>query len=138
MIKSFCIIDDNAIDVYQVSRVVKKSGLVEKFYSFVDGQEALDHFINLEDSQKKFDGYFPPNVILLDINMPRLDGFEFLEQYSKLPNEVKGGLLIMMFTSSDQQKDKQRASQFPEVKDFLIKPFNEKQLDKIVKLSESE
>lgn len=134
MIKSLCIVDDNEIDVYQVNRVLKKSGLVEHFYSFVDGQEVLDHFIEFDESQKKFEGNFPPDVILLDVNMPRMDGFQFLDEYSSLSKEKKDGLIILMLTSSSQEKDKERASHFPEVKDYFLKPFSGEHLKRISQL----
>jgi CheY-like chemotaxis protein len=136
MIKSLCVVDDNEVDIYQVSRVVKKSGLVEHFYSFCDGQEALDHFIDFDESKKKFDGHFPPKAVLLDINMPRKNGFQFLEEFSNLSPGKKESLIILMFTSSSQDKDKDRASQFPIVKDFFVKPFTKEHLEMIIQLIE--
>lgn len=135
MIESLCVIDDNEVDIYQVERIVKKSSSVKHFYSFCHGKEALDHFIDFEKSKKKFDGHFPPKVILLDINMPRMNGFEFLEEFSKLPNEKKNCLIIMMLTSSDQEEDKERARSFSNVQDFFIKPFNKDQLNSILKMA---
>jgi CheY-like chemotaxis protein len=136
MIKSLCVVDDNEVDVYQVTRVAKKSGLVEHVYSFCDGQEALDHFSNYEESKKKFDGNFPPVAILLDINMPRKNGFEFLEEFSALQQEINDSLIILMFTSSSQEKDKERATSFPAVKDFFVKPFTNEHLQTIISLLE--
>ncbi len=136
MLKSLCMVDDNEIDVYQVSRIIKKSGLVETFYSFEDGQEAIDHFKQLEESKKKFDGNFPPVAIILDINMPRMDGFEFLQEYAKLPLEIKQSAIVMMLTSSNQDKDKEKASNFAEVKGYFVKPFTAEYLDTIIKMVE--
>ncbi len=129
-------IDDNEIDVYQVDRIVKKSGLVEQFYSFNNGQEALDHFIDPEKGEKKFNGYFPPKIILLDINMPIMDGFEFLDEYSKLPEEKQKSFIVIMLTSSNQQTDKVKASEFPLVKDFFVKPFKSEDLQKIIDIAQ--
>ena len=94
MIKSLCVVDDNERDVYQVERMSKKYNLAKCLYSFCDGQEAFDHFFSFEDSKKKFNSNFPPKVLLLDINMPRMNGFEFLEEYSKLPEEKKNSLVF--------------------------------------------
>lgn len=126
MIKSLCIIDDNEIDVYQVNRLVKKTGLVEYFYSFSDGLEALEHFKNSKESQKKFDGNFPPSIILLDINMPIMGGIEFLGEFEKLPAEVRSSLVVAMLTSSEQ--DKERSSRFSVVRTYLTKPLSKDDL----------
>lgn len=137
MIQSLCMVDDNEVDIYQLNRVIKKSGLVEHFYSFCDGQEAIEHFLDYEESQKKFNGRFPPDVILLDINMPRMDGFEFLQGYSELPIEKKNELIILMLTSSGQDRDKERAAHFDMVKDYIIKPFTIEHLQKIGEMIEN-
>ncbi len=134
MIKSLCIIDDNEIDVYQVERIAKKHNLAKFFYSFSDGQEAIEHFLSFEDSKKKFNSNFPPTVILLDINMPRMSGIEFLEEYSMLPPEKKDSIIIIMFTSSDQERDKKQVDNFPEVKDYIVKPFGPEHVQKILNL----
>jgi len=130
-------VDDNEIDIYQVNRVIRKSGLVEHFYSFCDGQEAIEHYLDYEENQNKFNGQLPPEVILLDINMPRMDGFEFLERYSKLPAENKNELIILMLTSSGQDRDKERAAHFDIVKDYIIKPFSPEHLQKILEMIEN-
>jgi CheY-like chemotaxis protein len=131
MLKSLCMIDDNEVDIYQVSRVIEKSGSIDKFYSFADGKEALEHFLNFEESQKKFEGYFPPSAILLDINMPRMNGFQFLEEYSKLKEEKKVSLIVGMLTSSDNVKDMIRSMHFQKVTEFFQKPFTVEHLKAI-------
>ncbi len=135
MIESLCVIDDNEIDVYQVQRISKKYNLAKTVYSFADGQEAIDHFLDFKESEKKFDGNFPPTVILLDINMPRMNGFEFLEKYSKLPEENKVSRVITMYTSSDQYLDREKAGKFPVVKDYIVKPFGQKHVEKTLDLA---
>jgi CheY-like chemotaxis protein len=136
MIESFCVIDDNEIDIYQVNRVCKKSNLIGRCYSFSDGKEALDHFLDFEASKEKFEGCFPPQIILLDINMPRMNGFQFLEEYSKLPAEKKESQIIMMLTSSDQENDKEKALKYPEVVSYMTKPFTQNYLDTILETIE--
>ena len=135
MIKSLCIVDDNEMDIYQVERVSKKYNLAKFLYSFCDGQEAIDHFFSFEDSKKKFNSNFPPIVILLDINMPRMNGIEFLEEYSKLPKEKKDSIIIIMYTSSDQERDKERVAGFPEVKGYIVKPFAPEHVEKILSIA---
>jgi CheY-like chemotaxis protein len=134
MIESLCVIDDDEIDIYQANRVCKKSNLIGRFYSFSDGREALDHFLDFEASKKKFEGCFPPQIILLDINMPLMNGFQFLEEYAKLPTEKKGSQIIMMLTSSDQASDKAMALKHSEVANYMTKPFTEEHLGTVLDL----
>jgi|SaaInlStandDraft_6_1057023.scaffolds.fasta_scaffold104324_2 CheY-like chemotaxis protein len=136
MIKSICMIDDEEIDIYQVNRLLKKTKNVEHFYSFSDGKEALEHYENFEESQNKFEGHFPPSIVLLDINMPRMGGFEFLEEIQNLPEEKKCKSVIIMLTSSSQERDKELAANFPIVKGFLVKPLTNDKLEDIFKLIE--
>lgn len=136
MIESLCVIDDNEIDIYQVKRISKKFNLAKVIYSFCDGQEAIDHFLSFEQSKEKFNNNFPPKIILLDINMPRMDGFQFLERYSKLSQDLKKSAIISMFTSSDQKLDQEKAKKFLEVKEYLIKPFGKEHVEKILSLAE--
>ena len=127
------IIDDEEIDVYQVDRMLKKTKKAEYFYSFSDGKEALEHFKSFEESQKKFEGYFPPTIILLDINMPRMGGFEFLENLMELPEGKICQSVILMLTSSSLERDRERAQKFAIVKDYIEKPFTTDHLENIIK-----
>ncbi len=131
-IKSLLVIDDDDVDTCQVEKVIKASGMVEHIYAFRNGEEALDCFTHLEESKMKFKEYFPPQVVLLDINMPRMNGFEFLEGYSKLSDFRKSNLIVVMLTSSDQEKDRAQAAKHEHVKDYFIKPFNKEHLEKIL------
>ena len=135
MIKSICMIDDEEIDIYQVNRLLKKTKNVEHFYSFADGKEALEHYKDFEESQKKFEGHFPPSIVLLDVNMPRMGGFEFLEEIQNLPEEKKCKSVIIMLTSSSQERDKELAAKFPIVKGFIVKPLTQDNLEGIFKLA---
>jgi CheY-like chemotaxis protein len=122
MIKSMCMIDDNDIDIYQVKRLINKTGLVESFYSFPDGQDALEHFRNYKETQNKFDGIFPPSIILLDINMPKMGGLEFLEEFDKLPTEARASLVVALLTSSEQ--DRKKGLRYSAVRTYLTKPLS--------------
>lgn len=124
MRKSMLIVDDSEADRYIVKRLVDKSKCFDDVYSLNDGEEAYDLFKNEKESKEKLGDGFPPAVVILDINMPRMNGFEFLEKFSELPNYKQHNILfVAMLTSSQDEKDKQRAKDFPFVEMFLSKPF---------------
>ncbi|TDF42026.1 response regulator [Alteromonadaceae bacterium M269] len=115
------IIDDSEIDRYILSRQLKQIGItsiVEKD----DGLAGLNFLDAYDENKLKAGDSFPPNIIFLDINMPQINGFEFLERFKAL--RAKHELLscvIMMYSSSERQEDKDRAYAYEFVKDFVVK-----------------
>jgi CheY-like chemotaxis protein len=84
-------------------------------------------FQNYEDSRERYPGAFPPLVILLDINMPLMSGFEFLSAYARLEGGADGDpSIIVMLTSSSFEDDRNKAMQDPRVKDYIVKPMTRK------------
>jgi len=75
-----------------------------------------------------------PTVLLLDINMPGMDGWEFLERYNKLESRVKEQLTIFLLSSSIDPRDKQKANENKYVKGFLMKPFRKTTAQEILGL----
>ncbi len=77
---------------------------------------------NLEESAGKPDG-FPPMLIMLDINMPIMGGFQFLEEYTKLVSNTQdlASTVLTMFTSSEKEKEKERALSYDVVKGYIVK-----------------
>lgn len=122
-IKTMMLIDDNQIDQMLHERIVERSGLVETVISFLYADEALEYL--------KVDQQPRPDVILLDINMPRMDGFEFLEAVNLLPSELKSMIVVMLTTSLDA-RDKKRADNFDLVKGFMNKPLSQERIEEIV------
>lgn len=73
-----------------------------------------------------------PNYILLDLNMPMMDGFEFLEAYQKSYAKSFPETKIIIVTSSSREKDKKQALSFPFVKDYVVKPLSEKFIEDLI------
>ncbi len=122
-IKTVMIIDDEEFDQRHYRRTLKHSGLVENVISCTYAQEALDHFRNPEASAV--------DLILLDINMPRMNGFEFLEAANtQLGPNFKDTPIVMLTTSHDP-KDQEQASRYGSVKSYFNKPLIEEDIERI-------
>jgi CheY-like chemotaxis protein len=118
---SVLIVDDSEVDRYILKRQLKEIGIVDVFESD-DGSSALDFLENYEENCKIHSKKFPPVVIFLDINMPNIGGFEFLVRFTELRNRLAlKSCVIMMYSSSERVEDKEKASSFDFVKDYLIK-----------------
>lgn len=118
-INTLMLIDDNDIDQMIYKRIATKSGLVQNLIQFVDATEALQYLSKPDTT--------PPDLILLDINMPRMDGFEFLEAASERFGTNLCPVIVMLTTSLNP-KDEKRAKSFSIVRDFLNKPLTFDQL----------
>lgn len=128
-IKTLMSIDDSEIDQMVYKRIIKRSGVVENVITFQLAEDALDYLMS--DDREEID------VILLDINMPRMNGFEFLEAATaKLGDDFINCIVIMLTTSLNAQ-DERRAKEFGMVKSYLNKPLEEEHLELVAQLINS-
>jgi CheY-like chemotaxis protein len=119
-IKHVLLIDDNAIDNYIAKTVISKSGLVEKISVMISAIDALEYLELLKSNSEQF-----PDVIFLDIQMPEMDGFGFLEEFSEFPTNVTNKSVVFMLTSSSDPADINRSTEYPAVKKYFSKPMTE-------------
>ena len=110
------LIDDSDIDLFVQRRFIEISAFACNILEFKSARKALEHLST--------PGHPRPDLIFLDLNMPDMDGFEFLEEFSRL----RTGIRIAILTSSSSGADKARAATFLDVICFLSKPLNEKRL----------
>ncbi|MCO7224902.1 response regulator [Pleionea sp. CnH1-48] len=123
-IRSVLIVDDNQADIEIASYFLNKNGNVRNLLVAEDGKEALSLFEQFQSSCVTLNGKFPPRVILLDINMPKLNGFEFLERYAELNLDFNQPVVILMLTSSEFVGDIEKADNNPLVQGYITKPFS--------------
>lgn len=117
------IIDDSELDQILYKRVINRSGLVENVISFQYAGDALTYLRS--DDREEID------VVLLDINMPRMSGFEFLEQASRSLGAKCPPPVVIMLTTSLDPEDEKRAKQYEIVKSYLKKPLSLEGLEEI-------
>jgi CheY-like chemotaxis protein len=112
------VIDDNTIDNYVTDKVIKKSGFAAEVSCFTEARMALLSLENLVGTNKKM-----PDVLFLDISMPVMSGFDFLEEYNTIDFKSGPKPIIYMLSSSVDQADMTRAMNNPAVSRYLNKPL---------------
>ena len=123
-IPSILVVDDNDGDRLLAKMAIEDANVTDKIFFSVDGEEALEFLQDFDKNKNLEQEKFPPTIIFLDINMPRMNGFEFLEKYEELKSDSRyQSVVVMMLTSSVYEGDKQRSEQFPSVKEWLAKPL---------------
>ena len=120
-----CIIEDDPTHLFITKKMVEMSGLVENIMVYKNGKEAYDKlkaiFINSETL---------PEIILLDLNMPIWDGWQFLDEFTKIPINTK--IIIYILTSSNSEEDKKHAEKYNLDGNYLIKPITLKEIKTIL------
>mgnify|MGYP003444148822 CR=1 FL=1 len=110
------LVDDNPMDNMVNGQLIASCGFAKKCNSFESAKETLE-FLNSADAEEL------PEVIFLDIIMPEMDGFQFLDEFDKLSESVRKRCKIVLLSSSDSFKDLNRANKNKLVKKFLNKPL---------------
>lgn len=124
--KSILVVDDDQTTVL-LTRLFLESMSIKNIYSSSNGQEA----INFLSDHAKTDQQAKecPDIVLLDLNMPVMDGFEFLEEYSKKDGLRKKDISIVILTSSDSKRDRDRIKQIEvNVAGYIVKPLTEEKI----------
>jgi CheY-like chemotaxis protein len=124
--KKVMLVDDNEIDNIINEKIIEANGFADSILVFQTGQEALDYLAENQNDDESL-----PEIIFLDINMPIMDGFQWLEDFERFTDLVKTKCRIIMLSSSISPKDIDRAASSRYVKKYLNKPLNSRYLDAI-------
>ncbi|AXT53455.1 response regulator [Aquimarina sp. BL5] len=123
-----CIIDDDQIFIYGIKRAMELVDFCKSFLIYNDGQEALDSLKSIISANEKL-----PDIILLDLNMPILDGWQFLDEFINIPVSKKVHIYIV--SSSVDPKDILKAKSYEAVSNYIVKPIT---MDKLKDILEKE
>jgi two-component system, chemotaxis family, chemotaxis protein CheY len=113
------LVDDDKIFQLTASRTIKGLQLTDHILQFENGEEALKYLVEHASNSEKL-----PDYIFLDINMPFVDGWMFLQDYSNLKENLGKEICIYMVSSSIDPRDIQRAQSIPEVLQYVVKPVS--------------
>ena len=127
MIKKVLVIDDNEMDRFIATRIIQKSGLVEETVVKESAMNALEY---LESIVKE--SATPPELIFLDIRMPEMDGFDFLEIFAKFPRSFTNNSRVIMLSTTAHPEDHKRITESLYVNCLLNKPLDQSKLETIL------
>ena len=116
-----CIIDDDPIFIFGTKKIMELTHFCKSFMIFHNGKDALDNLTAIIKNGEKL-----PEMILLDINMPVMDGWQFLDEFTKEPAPKK--ILIYIVSSSIDPADLEKAKHYKAVSNYIVKPITIKKL----------
>lgn len=126
-LKNTCIIDDDPIFVFGTKRMMKQLNFSEDILVYENGQDAI---LNL---RKMIDDDIPlPSVIFLDLNMPIMNGWEFLDDFAKIPNSKREHVIVYIVSSSIDPRDIERVEKYNTVNKYMIKPVTAEDLERVL------
>jgi CheY-like chemotaxis protein len=126
-VKSIILVDDDESTNFINSIFIKKLEVGATIYKTINGAEALKVLNNAAASEDFF-----PCLIILDINMPIMNGWAFLEHYKELPESLKKECVVVMTTISEDEKDLIRATKNEDVKEYYQKPMSDEKFSQLI------
>jgi CheY-like chemotaxis protein len=126
--KTIMLIDDNDIDNFINERLIKAYHFAENVYVHTSTRSALEFLKNIEVTLNEIPADLIPSHILLDINMPILDGFNFLNEFIRFAPELRTKIKVAMLTTSLNPLDIEKSKSYDCVVKFIHKPLTEEEL----------
>lgn len=129
--KTTYLIDDDKLSIRLMSMLISKNNFCEEIISFYNPQTALNELKNNSNNPAQL-----PDVILLDLNMPVLDGWQFLDEFELITFAKK--IIVFIVSSSIDPSDLEMAKNYPIIKDYIIKPLSSEKLKQATLVIENE
>jgi CheY-like chemotaxis protein len=123
-----CIIDDDPIQALIIERMLASYKICDKLLVFKNGLEALQYFqANFANPE------LVPDIILLDINMPVMNGWQFLDEFKDMRPAIDKKIILYMVSSSIWPEEIEKAKNYSVVTDYIVKPITMQELAKTLK-----
>lgn len=129
--KNIMLIDDNKIDLFVSQKIIEKLNKNIKIRAFVNPISAINH-LKIIETQHEIKTMFVPDIIFLDINMPKMDGFQFLNEFNQIAHLKNEKIRIYMLSSSTNCQDTQKVKNDRSCFGFLNKPLTTESLKRLL------
>ncbi|ALM07007.1 hypothetical protein SB49_03710 [Sediminicola sp. YIK13] len=131
-IKSVLLVDDDPAATFINKVFIRNLPLDVDVYAATDGKDALDLLDEISISLNGHESFIPC-LLILDIKMPVMDGWEFLDAYTdRYSKEIKNNITVVVTTMSQDERDIIKASNNPMIKEFVQKPLSDEKLLEII------
>ncbi|WP_333600188.1 response regulator [Flavobacterium sp.] len=127
-VKNLLLIDDDEIFTFMTKKIIERTNLAEQIKIFENGKDAITFLESVAHKTALL-----PEIIFLDISMPILDGWGFLEEYIQLKPKFGKKITLYIISSSVSPRDHERAKTYSDVSDFIIKPMSKEKFIDIIK-----
>lgn len=131
-LKGALVIDDDSTANFLHQRLLRKMDVCEQIRVFDNGKKAFDYLYNIcnKNYEEENEDYFQPELILLDINMPVMGGFAFLDLYHKFEECFRDNILLALLTNSDDPRNAELAEKYGV--HFLAKPLTREKISNLL------
>jgi CheY-like chemotaxis protein len=121
------LVDDSSIDNFVNTKVIRRNNFADDVVEFTKSEHALKYLIRLNNEENAI----VPGILFLDLDMPEIDGFEFLNAFELLPEKIRSSMHIFILSSSINPEDIETCSKHKSVLSFMHKPLMKNNLDAI-------
>ncbi|WP_426064635.1 response regulator [Flavobacterium sp. DSP2-3-1] len=129
MLDQILCVDDDPITLMLCKKVITKSSFSNEIITSQNGEEALSYFNTIKNTNNKNKRIPHPQLIFLDLNMPVMGGWEFLDHFNSQEFSEFSTIKVVVLSSTIDPEDLEKSKQYPMVIDFLSKPISQSMLE---------